>query len=338
MNINSIHSFLVHPAKHEEEQPDIRGTSVSQSGRLFEMLHEIYKKAGVECNIEIVFEAADDGSQDNICRDLLISYLRSPTLPNGRAIASRLQIATTKRSGLGLLFLMKGRDRARHRLVVSRFPADRGILAHEGASRLTVEFLERVFMKSATAYKSALYADSSLTSGFRDGWAIDRQINSSRELSTYWIREFLLSDFRTTGPAGTRRVATALRDAVRRAPSLDVKEELISVVRLLRGQAGRSVSGRSIVEQFGLSQEAATSLRESFGREELYEDRFRLSRDELDRHLPFRSVELDTGAILTGDEATFDDVFQKQVLCVADNRVRYSTDGRVIDQKLRKSK
>ena len=53
-------------------------------------------------------------------------------------------------------------------------------------------------MKSATAYKAAVYTEKSLDSDFWKGRAVDKQINSSEtSISNYWIREFLESDFLT---------------------------------------------------------------------------------------------------------------------------------------------
>ena len=38
MPIERVHSFLVHPAKHAEEQPDIGGTEIPLHGSLYHML------------------------------------------------------------------------------------------------------------------------------------------------------------------------------------------------------------------------------------------------------------------------------------------------------------
>jgi putative GTP pyrophosphokinase len=62
--------------------------------------------------------------------------------------------STTHRSGLGLLFLVTGEDDGETKIVVSRFPADSGVLAEEKGKGLTVEFLERIFMKGAKSYKA----------------------------------------------------------------------------------------------------------------------------------------------------------------------------------------
>jgi len=111
-----------------------------------------------------------------------------------------MQSVTTNRSGIGLMFLMKGTVGPRHQLVITRFPADQGVIAEGTAQVLTIEFLDRVFMKSAKAYKSAIYVYDSAEVGFWEGRAVDRQITGSREASDYWIFDFLESALRTAGP------------------------------------------------------------------------------------------------------------------------------------------
>src|SRR5262249_15228181 len=125
MPLQRVHSFLVHPAKHDEEPPEVRGTSIHRRGQtsLYEMLNGVFTRAPEECDIDIVFRRNDDGQQQNDCRDLLVAYAEDPSMPNGRVIAQRLQAVTTHRSGLGLFFLMKGQQDDVHTLVVARFPA-----------------------------------------------------------------------------------------------------------------------------------------------------------------------------------------------------------------------
>ena len=110
MPIEHIHTYLVHPGKHSEIPPQIGGTPVALAGKMFELLNSIYSKSDVECNIDIAFNNADDGSQYNPIRNLVIEYLREPTLAQGRRLAEQLEVVTTNRSGLGLLFLIMGID------------------------------------------------------------------------------------------------------------------------------------------------------------------------------------------------------------------------------------
>jgi len=108
---------------------------------------------------------------------------------------------------MGLLFLIRGVEGQEHKVIVSRFPADNGVLAEMNDAELSVEFLQRVFMKSAHSYKAALYQDESFNTGFWQGRVVDRQVaDPVVRVSEYWIKGFLDSDFRTTPAAGTRRL------------------------------------------------------------------------------------------------------------------------------------
>jgi hypothetical protein len=233
---------------------------------------------------------------------------------------------------------MKGEVAGQQQLVLARFPADQGVIAEEHERHLSVEFVERVFMKSAKTYKSALYSSESPEEEFWEGRAIDLQISGPRELSDYWIREFLASELRTTGPAGTMRLAVALRNSIRSADDMGVRQELISAAHLLRGRHGQRRSSRNLVEQLGLSPAASTALESSFAHAGLMDEVFEFDRDEFERHAPYRAVELDNGALLVGENARFNEIFQQQVLSPNERRMRFVTEGRIIDESLRKTK
>src|SRR5947199_10257522 len=109
--------------------------------------------------------------------------------------------------------MLNGEKKGETRVVISRFPADSGILAEEKEKGLSVEFLERIFMKSATSYKAAVYSGRSHDKDFWKGKAVDKQINSADSfISDYWIRDFLRSDFLTAGKAGKRPFGIAARE------------------------------------------------------------------------------------------------------------------------------
>lgn len=253
MNISAIHSFLVQAAKHLDPQPTASGTMVPMRGQLFGMLQDLCDRASIECNVEIMFRPNEEGAANNDCRRCLEAYMRNPSLERGRVIAERLQRVTTNRSGLGLLFLAKGETADSHVLVVSRFPAEQGVVAQEDADRLDVEFMERVFMKNAKSYKNVIFSTSSLTAGFNEGRAVDRQLSGPRELSMYWISDFLASDLRTTGRLGSKRLAEALRAAVNQTTDPVVKRELVSAAQLLRNQGGKARSARVFLDRLGVS-------------------------------------------------------------------------------------
>jgi hypothetical protein len=190
--VQHIHTFLVHPGRGIQHNA-IVGTSVPLTGAMFNLLDGVYQKSDHECDVDIKFRPTADGKQQNDCRDLIVTYVNGPTLPRGRAIAERLAVNTDGRSGLGLLFLIAGKEGQAHKLVLSRFPTDSAIYVDENTSALTVEFLERVFMKNKFSYKAVVYKHASLKGGFWFGRAIDKQQNNlTGEPSNYWISEFFI--------------------------------------------------------------------------------------------------------------------------------------------------
>lgn len=339
MPVEHIHSYLVHVGKGREAAPEIGGTEIPLEHKLFKFLDEIYSRADDECDIDISFNPDGDGNQQNPCRDLVINYLNEPSIEKGRRIAERLETVTTNRSGLGLLFLITGTEGLHTKIVISRFPADSAILAEENRQALTVEFLERVFMKSLTAYKAVVYKDTSLMNGFWKGKTIDKQINNPHiQLSKYWIYDFLDSDFRTTSAAGTRRLAVALRDAVRNSRNITVKAEITAAVTLAGGLVGRTLSIRDFGNQFGLSEEAKQAIFNEINIPRLADEAFRFHASEFSAQVAYRSVELDSGGTLTAESADFDNVFQREIIDGPGQKVRFSTLGRVISERLGKSR
>jgi hypothetical protein len=336
--VEHIHTFLVHPGKGLAAAPQIGGTTVALQGKLFRLLENIYLNSDDECDIEISFNHDADGRQQNDCRDLITAYLQNPGLPRARTIAERLFKTTDKRSGLGLFFLIAGREGRNHKLVISRFPTDSAILAEEDERNLTVEFLERVFMKSATSYKAAVYQDSSLQAGFWLGKAVDKQINSRMiEVSNYWIFDFLASDFRLTAAHGTRRLGAALRNAARTSQDIGVKSELTAAVTLARGLGRRRISINEFIDHFGLSEAAAQDIRRQLTSPEIATEQFQFDLEEFKGQVGFRSVELSNGGILTADSGDFNEVFHREIIDDRTQEVKFSTTGRIVNEKLRKA-
>jgi hypothetical protein len=335
MSIEVIHCYLVHPEKGSTDKTNIMGTSVPKSGNLFMMLKGIFDKAIIECTYNIAFILNDNGEQKNDCRNVIIQHIKKADIETGRSIALRLQSITTNRSGLGLLFIMLGKsDSGKRRIVLSRFPAETGILAEEIGQSLSVVFIEKVFMKNALAYKSAVFEGTSFDGEFWKGQAIDKQITADNIMAHYWINEFLQADFATTGERGTRSLALALRDAINMTKVIPVKEEIIASILLAKGMNKKLVSASSFVETFGLSDEAKEIIKKRIT-PKLYDEQFFFLTEEFHKHIKFKSIKLDNGAMLTADAYEFDTVFQRQLEDA--NKIKFSTTGKVIEEKIKKT-
>ena len=334
MPIEQIHAFLVHPEKGKADKSILTGTAVPLSGKMYDLVNAVYQRSESECNIEINFRSSG-GKQQNDCRDVLLKHLRDRNLTTATALTERLRDSTDGRSGLGLLFLIAGTEGTDQKLVISRFPTDSAIFVDEGSSSLTVEFLERVFMKNKTSYKAAAYLDNSLIAGFWTGRAIDKQVNDQGgQVSDYWITGFLQSEFKTTPAAGSRRFGRALKEAVKNAP-LEIKQELIAAGTLANGLAGKAISIDSVADQFSLSRPAREALVGALKNPNTASEQFTFDISQFRNYVEFRSVELDNGGMLSAGLAEFDDVFQQRPLDKSDGTVEFSTRGKVVNDKLK---
>jgi hypothetical protein len=327
--VQNVYTYLVHPGRGAGPVQQINGASLPLTGSMFDLLDGIYARSEQECDIDIIFKSAN-GTQQNDCRDLVCAHLNNPTLPSGRMIAERLQAHTDRRAGLGLLFLIAGKEGREHKIVVSRFPTDSAILVEENPRSLDVEFLERVFMKNKTSYKAVLYRDSSLRAGFWEGKAIDKQTNPTGESADYWIANFLSSDFRVTPKQGTYRLAAALREAAK-----NVKQEIAAAATLAGRLPRQSISISDFADRFNFSSEARKAISEHLKNPQLEHERFLFSAPDFANLLAYRSMELDNGAMLTAPSGEFDEVFQKEVIDKRKNEVRYTTQGTVVNDKLK---
>lgn len=340
MKITCAYSFLVHPAKSLKEQPQIGGAEIALKGKLFYMLSSMFDKSNQECAIDICFKPKEDGTQQNVCRDEIISILKTPSLKIAKSLAIRLQSVTTNKSGLGLLFILLGENKATQKIYISRFPADIGILAEEDHITLRVEYLEKVFMRNALAYKAVVYEGDSLDADFGIGRAIDRQTNNKNiDICNYWIRDFLHSDFYTTPASGSKRLANALHNAMNKTDNLQIKEEIVSAARLVRNIDGNTTTINGFIRRFSLSDETKNEILKEIP-DSLQFERFQFDKEVFDKFLPYQSIELNNQVILTAPVNDFNKVIKREVVNVNQKPEIYEfkTQGSIINEKLRKRK
>lgn len=339
MKVLKAYSFLVHPAKRLEDQPKIGGTEIPLDNDVGVLLSSAFIRAEQDCKIDISFDMAKDGAQHNARRTMLLSLLDAPNISKARILAAALQEVTTNRSGLGLLFVLTGAsdDGKTKKAYLCRFPADNGIVAEENEQQLRVDFLEQVFMKNALSYKAVLYEGHSLSSDFWQGRAVDKQVSKKDlSISGYWIRDFLLSDFKTTPELGTKRLATAITTTISMTDDLDIKTELTALATIARNFNNQVVSIDSLSKTFSLSGKTSTALLRTLQRRELAFTQFKFSAKEFSKYVKFKQVHLNNGAYLTAPPGKFDTVFIRSIPDRESGNVCFSTTGKVIDQQLRK--
>jgi hypothetical protein len=338
VDISSQCSFLVPPGKNLATPPETRGTLLALDGNLHRMLSDLFRRSDHECDIPIRFLRHEDGSQHNVVRSMLLDYIASPDLSKGKALADRLRDFTTNVPGLGLLFLILGRDDGtrERKVVLCRFPADVGMLAEPEEGGLRVEFIERIFMKNPKKYKAAVYRGISLEGGFWSGLAVDRQLNApDRQIADYWIHDFLASDFLTTSKAGSKRFGIAIRVATKAASSLEVQQELVRLRLTARRFAGQVTSIDGLGNTVRLSDEARRAIAAALPNEDLMNDQFVLDDEEFVRYSPLTSVRLDSGGLMIAPSDSFDDVFRRQAVDEASDLYQFVAEGTIVEETLR---
>ncbi len=337
MKIDKIMSFLTYPGKHIDEQPEVKGVEIPKKGNLYNMLFNIFENSESECNIPIVFISGD--SQDNLVRDEVVQLVSTKNINDGKVLSERLQRSTTEKSGMGLIFFTIGSSGEDNKIVISRFPAQEGILAEMQSESLRVELVEPVFVKNSYSYKSAMYKFKIPNHDLWSGFAVDKQMNhATKGAALYWINDFLCSDFETTPKLGTERLARALQNAIAHTNNMEIKQEIVSCAKLASNISNEAMSINQFCDQFYLSSEAKKEVFSHVSPSRLLSDIFLFDKSEFDKHLSYKVIELDNGAILSAQATIFDKCFQSSAINDSTNRVRYVTSGKVVDEKLKKSK
>lgn len=339
MEITRLFSFLTYPGKNRNDVADVSGTEIPiVEGKLCRMLDGIYSDAERECDIPIMF-TPEDGLQHNPVRTEIMRIVNTRRMDAAETLANRLQRATGGQSGMALFFVCLGRV-DEQKIVIARFPADEGIVAEKAQGALTVQFVEQVFLKSAHAYKAVVYKGGDDGDDFWGGHATDRQINSgAKTVADYWIVDFLKSDFRSTSAQGTKRLAMALRSALSSTASAEVRHEIAMAAQLARNINGRRVMTiPEFCDHLNLSERSKAAVVSAVNPARTLQSRFRFDHGEFGRHIAYKSVELDNGAMLSAQVSRFEECFEAAVSEDDPSVVTYSTSGTIVDQRLRSSK
>lgn len=343
MPIAHIFSFLTYPKKGLPDEAPPTGASIALAdSKLCKMLGSIFDASGTDCSIPIMF-ASEGGAQANAVRSELIELFRAPTMASAAPLANRLQQATMKSSGMGLLFICVGPAGPAglpNRAVISRFPADEGIVAERSENELNVSFVEQVFLKNSHSYKAATYLSEGRRNELWKGHAVDRQINSgSKSIANYWVVEFLKSDFTTTAATGTRRLALAFKAAIDSTSDPAVKTELASAVNLAGNLRDNAMSINGFCAALNLSDNTSSAVMAAVVPARLAEETFRFDKTEFAKHIAYKQVELDNGAVLSAPLEKFDECFEtSQAADAPEDALTYATTGKVVDERFKRSK
>lgn len=339
MALKKIFSFLTYPGKNRTPANEVSGVEIPiGTDKLCSMLSSTYAAADKDCSINISF-VGQGGNQKNAVREEILKIMNRPSVASALPLAKRLQTVTTGSSGMGLLFVCYGMEKGQKKIVIARFPADEGIVAERTAGNLTVQFVEQVFLKSAYSYKSALYTANQSGSDMWEGAAIDKQTShSSKDIADYWISDFLLSEFKTTSAAGTKRLAVALKKAVANTQNPDVKHDIASAVRLAVNIKNAAMTIAEFCDVFHLSADSKAAVMQAVDPARLLHANFKFDPGEFARNIAYKLIELDNGAQLSAEVDKFDQCFETSVSDSKSNAYTFRTSGTIVNEKLKAHK
>jgi hypothetical protein len=337
MAVEKIFSFLTYPKRNQPEEAVVSGTQIPlDDGKLCKMLKDIFDASGKDCNVPVMF-LSDGEKQDNAVRSELLALLSKPSVAVATSLAKRLQAATSGTSGMGLLFICIGKDgESDTRIVISRFPADEGVVAEKSSEKLTVQFVEQVFLKSAYSYKAATYLWDGKPNQLWKGFVVDKQINhGSKAVADYWIVDFLRSEFSTTAAQGTKRLAKAIKAAIQATSDIDIKAQITSAAQLAANLPKKAMTISDFCDGFHLSERAKQAILSNVNPSRLVHEKFRFDVSEFSKHLAYKQVELDTGAVMTAPAEKFDDCFKATQ---HKDETVFVAAGHIVDEKLKSAK
>lgn len=335
MPILEIRACLVPPGKGLSTPPTIEVLTLTPGDRVFTLIERVYTSALNECRYEIIANPDANGHQNNQARDLFLDYAKLPDDAKAELIGSRLSSFTTRRSNDGLLFLALGDEAGKRRLVLSRFPAEEAVLVEKTrGGKMKLKFTNDVFMKSTIAYKAVVFEDIISPKAFMFARAIDKQIDSSiREISEYWIDEFLDYAMAITGPQGTMHLAKAMKEAIRIADE-DTKASLISAVTLSRSLNGQMVDAKSALQRLSLDDKSSKLVIDQFAHDALANQSFRFDFTEFSNTLAYRAVFLDNGVMVSADAVNFN---QEVSISQDGEQTQLTTKGKIVKTTIRRT-
>jgi len=338
MAIELIYSFLTYPKKSQAEDAIVSGTEVPLTeGKLFSMLRDIFDGAGKDCNVPVMFTSNGD-RQENAVRSDLLALVASPGVYQAAPLATRLQRSTSGSSGMGLLFICLGKDANRdERIVISRFPADEGVVAEKTTDKLTVHFVEQVFLKSSYSYKAATYVwKGKPNHQLWAGHVVDKQINhGNKSVADYWIVDFLHSEMKTNAALGTKRLANALKSAIAATTDIEIKSQITSAAHLAKNLPQKAMTISEFCVNFQLSEATKTAVLSKVDPPRLVNEKFRFDAVEFSRHIAYKQIELDNGAVLSAPAEKFEQCF---VNTKKKDSHTFTTTGHIVDERLKTTK
>jgi len=333
MKIKNIFGFVVPVGKGTESIDDskLQGSEILPSNKLFSKLTELFNYSEKDCDINIRF-ITKNGEQKNEVRNLIVNLCNNFILENCKPFVKTLIQLTDRTIKEGLLFFIYAYDKTDKKILIARFPSEEAIRVKQEKGKYVFEIIEDVFLKNSRKYKAVYYQKT--MDDFWSGYAVDKQINDNnyKELSNYWIKDFLQSELKWNTLRGSEILAKVVKQTIDETKNENVKDELISATSLVKNVNTKVLTIKSFFDKMNLSNQTKNEVLSKIKPHELCELSFKFNSEIFSKNCSYLFKILDNGAIAVAHAVDFQKVWKEDV--AENGKVRYSTIGKKIKSKL----
>ena len=333
MEIEKIIGFIGPAMKDAEiiDENKIAGEEISQTSKLFKILSDIFNKSEVECDIPIKFISIT-GKQDNPVRNELLQVNKKFVVASCFNLVRDLSSLTDYKTKDGLIFFIKAIEGKNSKIMITRFPAETGITINPSNDKVNFDVIDDVFLKNSRKYKAVYYLSKDQ---FWIGFATDKQVNEGKgrvkEISDYWIKQFLQSEMKITSKRGTAILAKAIRSTLETTEEQEIKNELVTLSTTIKNVNKKMVSFDSFFGEMNLSNKTKNEVLDKIDKN-IREIKFQIDEEEFRSNCNYLVHILDNGAIVIAPAKNFDDIWLKSYIAENDE-YKYSTTGKPIKSK-----
>lgn len=299
---------------------------------------KIFDESVSSCKIEIIFKSND--FQENEFRTQLLELLEKSTPIEKRIVADkfakRLAKITDNRNKTGLFVIIEGKKANTTRIIFNRFREDEVLFSNVNGRELTVQLLTQAFSKKSQYYKLAVFEDILTERSFWKGFAIDKQktTGSTKEISNYWIKEFLDSEPSVNSIQGTKTLSKIIKSILKSSDSIEEKEMIISGILALKNRENQFISIESFCDTY-LNTELKQKIIHKLNDNYTFKSSFELDTETYSKELGSKITSLESGVIVTAPTFLYDQYVEETDL--GEGITQLTVKGKVKDKKLSKA-
>lgn len=328
------------PPLKTEDDPVSKVTSklLEHGNEAFQYFINIFDKSIDNCKIQIKFKSDDE--QTNPVRKKILDLLNSDSIEEKRKFADelshRLAKLTDHRNGTGLFVIIVGKKATSTRLIFNRFKEDEVVFSNIEGDTLVVKLLQQAFSKKSRYYKLAVYEDILSDRSFWQGFAIDKQItaNSSRDISDYWIKEFLDSEPAINTIQGTRSFSKLMRNVLKKVESIEEQEQVISGILALKHRPDDFISVETFCDTY-LSPDLKVFVRNELKDEYTFRSNFQIHEETYITELGSKVTGLENGIIVSAPTFLYDEYVEEEEL--ENGQVKLTVKGKIKNKKINRA-